>query len=72
MAKQGGRIEAATISLNKLKEELSVYEEYEKIKLDLKCFDNEQAELIKQKGELEQTKLSLVKQNKSWSNKLRI
>jgi len=59
---KAAEIEAATISLNKLKEELSVYEEYEKIKLDLKCFDNEQAELIKQKGELEQTKLSLVKQ----------
>ena len=59
---KAAEIETATISLNKLKEELSVYEEYEKIKLNLNNFDNEQAELLKQKGELEQTKEDLTQQ----------
>lgn len=54
-------LEAESISLNKLKEELSVYEDSEKIKLELNVFENKQAELTRQKEELEQLKQDLAK-----------
>ncbi|NLJ70897.1 MAG: SMC family ATPase [Clostridiaceae bacterium] len=59
---KASEIEAATVSLNKLKEELSVYEEYEKIRLDLDSFNKEQTKLTEQKVELEQLKQDLVTQ----------
>ena len=58
-------LEAESISLNKLKEELSVYEDSEKIKLELNVFENKQAELTRQKEELEQLKQDLAKRNNS-------